>query len=273
MIFFFFFHTGICGNKTGHKLTCFTRTQPQSKMAAAKVATITIPLLSTKEAAVKFKQNWIIKNQPVMEIPKIEPKEDNLDDSLTSLNWLQNLRIMRIQHPTPPSSPTPLSIQNSIKSALQIHKGGNGIVKISNSHHKHSHSEFKISKVSSHNHLHHNHHHLHQGPIQLDQKIDYKTNSSIKPPYSYSTLIWMAMKESKKHKITLSSIYKWITENFKYYQVADPSWQVNIKDPFFFNFNFCHHILSPFPSFLFSMLHLLTYLFGCSSMLKLAWLD
>nr|XP_054762498.1 forkhead box protein J1-B-like [Lytechinus pictus] len=198
-------------------------------MAAAKVATITIPLLSSKEAAVKFKQNWITKSQPV-ETPKTEPKEDNLDDSLTSLNWLQNLRIMRIQHPTPPSSPTPLSIQNSIKSALQIHKGGNGVVKSSNSH-KHSHSEIKISKVSSSlNHLHHNHHHhLHQSHLQLDQKTDYKTNSSIKPPYSYSTMIWMAMKESKKHKITLSSIYKWITENFKYYQVADPSWQNSIR--------------------------------------------
>lgn len=203
-------------------------------MAAAKVATITIPLLSTKDAALKFKHNWITtKSQPTIEFPKIEPKEDNLDDSLTSLNWLQNLRIMRIQHPTPPSSPTPLSIQNSLKTALQAHKGGNGVFKPSNSH-RTSNSEIKISKLSSsHNHhLHHHHHHHHQHlqtPVQLDQKIDYKANSSIKPPYSYSTLIWMAMKESKKNKITLSSIYKWITENFKYYQVADPSWQNSIR--------------------------------------------
>ena len=201
-----------------------------AKMAAVKVATITLPLLTNRDAAVKFKQNWITKSQPaIVEPPKIETTEDNLDDSLTSLNWLQNLRIMRIQHPTPPSSPTPLSIQNSHKGALQIHKGGNGIVKLTNSNHRTSNTEIKISKVSTHNHLHHHlshHHHIHQAQIALDQKIDYKTNSSVKPPYSYSTLIWMAMKESKKNKITLSSIYKWIMENFKYYQVADPSWQV-----------------------------------------------
>ncbi|XP_072167686.1 forkhead box protein J1-B-like [Diadema setosum] len=199
-------------------------------MAAAKVATITLPLLTstTRDTGVKFKQNWITKLQTIQEPPKQEPKEDNLDDSLTSLNWLQNLRIMRIQNPTPPSSPTPLSIQNSQKSALQIHNGGNGVVKFSSSSsHRTSGSDIKVTKFSTQS-LHH-HHHSHQAPVPLDQKIDYKTNSSVKPPYSYSTLIWMAMKESKKNKITLSSIYKWITENFKYYQVADPSWQNSIR--------------------------------------------
>ena len=58
-------------------------------------------------------------------------------------------------------------------------------------------------------------------------KIDYKTNASVKPPYSYATLICMAMRESKKNKITLAGIYNWITENFVYYRVADPSWQVS----------------------------------------------
>ncbi|EDV27968.1 uncharacterized protein TRIADDRAFT_17444, partial [Trichoplax adhaerens] len=50
-----------------------------------------------------------------------------------------------------------------------------------------------------------------------------------KPPYSYATLICMAMKESKKSKITLSAIYNWIRENFMYYRIADPSWQNSIR--------------------------------------------
>ena len=62
---------------------------------------------------------------------------------------------------------------------------------------------------------------------QYHDKIDYKTNASVKPPYSYATLICMAMRESKKNKITLAGIYNWITENFVYYRVADPSWQVS----------------------------------------------
>lgn len=57
------------------------------------------------------------------------------------------------------------------------------------------------------------------------ETIDYKSNGSTKPPYSYATLICMAMK-ANKNKMTLNSIYKWIRENFLYYQRADPSWQV-----------------------------------------------
>jgi hypothetical protein len=66
------------------------------------------------------------------------------------------------------------------------------------------------------------------GSLLGPDNIDYKTNPYVKPPYSYATLICMAMKETKKHKITLSSIYNWITDNFMYYRMADPSWQVGV---------------------------------------------
>ncbi|KFP67997.1 Forkhead box protein J1, partial [Cariama cristata] len=50
-----------------------------------------------------------------------------------------------------------------------------------------------------------------------------------KPPYSYATLICMAMEASGKPKITLSAIYKWITDNFCYFRHADPTWQNSIR--------------------------------------------
>ncbi|KAH0632092.1 hypothetical protein JD844_020155 [Phrynosoma platyrhinos] len=59
--------------------------------------------------------------------------------------------------------------------------------------------------------------------------VDYRTNSQVKPPYSYATLICMAMRASKEAKLTLSAIYAWITENFCYYRHADPSWQNSIR--------------------------------------------
>ncbi|KFZ67910.1 Forkhead box protein J1, partial [Podiceps cristatus] len=64
---------------------------------------------------------------------------------------------------------------------------------------------------------------------QLAEDIDYKTNPHVKPPYSYATLICMAMEASKKPKITLSAIYKWITDNFCYFRHADPTWQNSIR--------------------------------------------
>ncbi|NXT56955.1 FOXJ1 protein, partial [Pluvianellus socialis] len=64
---------------------------------------------------------------------------------------------------------------------------------------------------------------------QLAEDIDYKTNPHVKPPYSYATLICMAMEASKKPKITLAAIYKWITDNFCYFRHADPTWQNSIR--------------------------------------------
>lgn len=69
-------------------------------------------------------------------------------------------------------------------------------------------------------------HHTVTAPPPLAEDIDYRTNPYIKPPYSYANLICMAMEASGEPKITLSAIYKWITDNFCYYRHADPTWQV-----------------------------------------------
>lgn len=53
----------------------------------------------------------------------------------------------------------------------------------------------------------------------------YKKNGDKKPPFSYATLICMAMSKNG-NKMTLSAIYNWIRENFLYYKKAHPSWQV-----------------------------------------------
>lgn len=53
----------------------------------------------------------------------------------------------------------------------------------------------------------------------------YRHNADAKPPYSYATLICLAMR-ANNNKLTLSSIYAWIRDNFIYYQHADPAWQV-----------------------------------------------
>lgn len=102
-------------------------------------------------------------------------------------------------------------------------------------------SNHSASQPDSHTNQHLRQHQLHHAPSSRSKKllanaaaaqvqeeaIDYKVNGSAKPPFSYATLICMAMK-ANKNKMTLNSIYKWIRENFLYYQKADPSWQVTI---------------------------------------------
>ena len=132
---------------------------------------------------------------------------------LTSLSWLHNLNIMdnlsvTTAPPTPPASPLPGDVR---KDAAGKVNGGTGVKR--------------------------------SGPTSVaslkeeEKEIDYKVVGDVKPPYSYASLICMAMK-TNKHKMTLSSIYKWIKENFLYYRNADPSWQVNSTVHFFFFYNY-----------------------------------
>ncbi|TRZ11735.1 hypothetical protein HGM15179_015371 [Zosterops borbonicus] len=61
------------------------------------------------------------------------------------------------------------------------------------------------------------------------QDIDYSTNPHVRPPYSYATLICMALEASHKPKLTLAEICKWIRDNFSYFRRAHPSWQSSIR--------------------------------------------
>lgn len=68
-----------------------------------------------------------------------------------------------------------------------------------------------------------------QNTSQEDLTINinyYKRNGEKKPPFSYATLICMAMGKNG-NKMTLSDIYHWIRENFLHYRKAHPSWQVS----------------------------------------------
>ncbi|KAH9365627.1 hypothetical protein HPB48_010862 [Haemaphysalis longicornis] len=130
--------------------------------------------------------------------------DGNVDDALTSLHWLQNLNIMtRIGAPTPPTPPaSPPACGSSCGSGCGASKAV-----------LHGSSHNAVSRCAA---------------AAVVEEPDYKNQGSSKPPYSYATLICMAMK-ANKNKMTLSAIYKWIRENFLYYRNADPSWQNSIR--------------------------------------------
>ncbi|XP_054167959.1 uncharacterized protein LOC128965317 isoform X2 [Oppia nitens] len=186
---------------------------------------------------------WCNRETPVMMMsgttnePANTGISPNVDDGLTSLSWLQNLNMCMTRlgaptPPTPPASPICSSIvslpynhykQSNCNSKINVSTVDNihnTSVQKAHSYHNHkdgksqSHSNSNSSKKSS--------------QAQETDPIDYKTNGSVKPPYSYATLICMAMK-ANKNKMTLSAIYKWIRENFMYYKNADPSWQNSIR--------------------------------------------
>ena len=194
-----------------------------------------MPVYRTSNLAKQLRDNWLSKHP----MDSYNTGSINLDDSLTSLNWLQNLKILRVPNPNPlPCNELPRSPVDPVERREQtaetdengvlrvVHddgsSGGGGGVGDAASRLRYSHLIYVNNS---------------RGPSK-QQTVDYKTNPYVKPPFSYAALICMAMRESPNNKMTLSAIYSWITENFVYYKMADPSWQVSNYLPFFFVFFF-----------------------------------
>lgn len=179
---------------------------PQAYTVQQHQASGRMPVLTRDHLALRLRQNWMAKYP----FDTCSNGGTNLDDSLTSLNWLQNLNILKIGTPTPPSSPGP-----ALGDYRNIKVNPNSILNVACRPPPTKMYEMRFPDTPP------------ITPTTLGgDSIDYKTNPYVKPPYSYATLICMAMKETKKTKITLSAIYNWITDNFMYYRLADPSWQV-----------------------------------------------
>lgn len=60
-----------------------------------------------------------------------------------------------------------------------------------------------------------------------EQSFDF--DSDHKPPYSYATLIGMSILSNYERKLTLSQIYLWISDTFKYYKRDEVGWQNSIR--------------------------------------------
>ena len=50
-----------------------------------------------------------------------------------------------------------------------------------------------------------------------------------KPPYSYASLIGMALLRAPDRRLTLAEIYQWISDHFKFYKKGEVGWQNSIR--------------------------------------------
>ncbi|ODV97198.1 hypothetical protein PACTADRAFT_48948 [Pachysolen tannophilus NRRL Y-2460] len=66
-------------------------------------------------------------------------------------------------------------------------------------------------------------------PEEMPVVIDDTKDFTKKPAYSYAMLIGMAILRAPGRKLTLSQIYAWISDTFKYYKKGDVGWQNSVR--------------------------------------------
>lgn len=138
------------------------------------------------------------------------------DSSLTSLNWLHSLRVMDM-FSLPDGTPyvKPISPSGDSEDSFSWEPASSS-------------NEDKKCRANCGMSLSPLRRCLLQSAEFVSSPKKYR-NTTQKPPFCYSTLIYLAIKFSKKEQATLNEIYRWIKEHFKYYRTAESTWQNSIR--------------------------------------------
>ena len=142
------------------------------------------------------------------------------DGSLTSLGWLQNLKVLDLfspevrgaLHPPSPCSEDGCSSWETLSTSSASPLGGK--------------NDPLLSGGGS-------------PPSPLHQCLAHSTqfrsapkryqSDSAKPPFSHSSLVYLAIQHSRSGKASLHEICRWIKTNFKFFKEAEPGWQVGVR--------------------------------------------
>eukprot|EP00038_Savillea_parva_P001178 m.102020 g.102020 ORF g.102020 m.102020 type:complete len:464 (-) comp10420_c1_seq1:1970-3361(-) len=139
-------------------------------------------------------------------------RRDPLDESLTSLAWLQRLGcasglVAPLQTPTAPPN-TALARRYAQRTTVVLP------TRSASNERPPTIKQLEATIRKEH---------------EIPSDIDWSTETVVKPPHNFPTLIYMAIKGSKIGKVTLSEIYGYIQDHFQFYRDNDSGWKNSIR--------------------------------------------
>ncbi|CAF4457770.1 unnamed protein product, partial [Didymodactylos carnosus] len=153
-----------------------------------------------------------------------------LDCSLTSIEWLPNMKIGKpITSATPPPPPPPLSMMTTANmdeiSTSTLNRHNTVPISYNNQELTNYCDDYPISEPTfMSNPTLTMQQHLSNGFIQHHPCEQYQ-----KPPCSYVSLIRRAILSTPNQRMTLNEIYHWIIEKYPYFKKAPPKWKNSIR--------------------------------------------
>lgn len=144
-------------------------------------------------------------------LPLKKPSNMADDDDLTNLNWLQNFNVFQKVTPCDVSSTlNDSTTKGRCLSELNCNNWDKSTKRIGDNF---SPEKMRFNVVRS------------IPPVAYNPKVHIQA----KPPYSFSSLIFMAIESSKGGALPVKDIYKWIMENYPYYKSAPTGWKNTIR--------------------------------------------
>ena len=137
------------------------------------------------------------------------------DNDLTNLNWLQDVNLVKKVYSTinfQQQDSKMMMIRNQSQNQIFADKEDENETKLLIN------DRPTLNYMDDDNEINHINHHIHNR--NTNKQHDASQGNDVKPPYSYSMLIFMAIESSPTRSMMVRDIYKWIINQYPFFLTA-----------------------------------------------------
>lgn len=162
---------------------------------------------------------------------------ESQDDELTNLNWLQDKNLLSNVSLSVGNQDHSQRLERSCHSRFLSELNSNLTFRTLTSF-----PEGKVIESNNNDNL------VFSSNLPSQQMVCHESESTaVKPPFSFPSLIFMAIESSSKKSLPVNEIYNWIMHHYPYYETASSGWKNTVRHNL--SLNKCFQKVSGHPAF------------------------